>query len=55
MQLISAASGAMQTGWLKQGNSWYYLESSGKMLANTSKKIGNKTYNFNASGVCTNP
>ncbi len=49
------ASGAMQTGWLKQGNSWYYLESSGKMLANTSKKIGNKTYNFNASGVCTNP
>ncbi len=25
------------------------------MLANTSKIIGEKTYKFNSSGVCTNP
>ncbi len=49
------ASGVMQTGWLKSGGKWYYFESSGKMLANTSKKIGSKTYKFNASGVCLNP
>ena len=28
---------------------------SGAMLANTSRKIGSKTYHFNSSGVCTNP
>ena len=48
-------SGAMQTGWKKLDGKWYYFESSGAMLANTSKKIGSKTYKFNASGVCTNP
>jgi len=25
------------------------------MLTSTSRKIGKKTYKFNASGVCTNP
>jgi len=25
------------------------------MLCNTSATIGGKTYNFNSSGVCTNP
>ncbi len=49
------SSGKMQTGWLKDGGKWYYFESSGKMLANTSRKIGSKTYNFNSSGVCLNP
>ncbi|MBQ9227773.1 MAG: C40 family peptidase [Eubacterium sp.] len=47
--------GAMHTGWIKDGGKWYYLNASGAMLANTSQKIGNKTYKFNASGVCTNP
>lgn len=47
--------GDMKTGWLKSGGKWYYFESSGAMLANTSRKMGNKTYKFNASGVCTNP
>ncbi len=49
------SSGAMQTGWLKSGGKWYYFESSGAMLANTSKRIGSKTYKFNSSGACTNP
>ena len=50
-----SSSGAMVTGWVKSGGKWYYMDASGAMLANTSKKIGNKTYKFNASGVCTNP
>jgi glucan-binding YG repeat protein len=45
----------MVTGWQKIGGKWYFFESSGAMLANTSRKIGGKTYKFNASGVCTNP
>ena len=49
------ASGSMKTGWLLYNGKWYYFESSGAMLANTSRKIGNKTYNFDANGVCTNP
>ena len=51
----SNAKGEMQTGWFKDGGKWYYLDSNGAMLINTSKKIGSKTYNFNSSGVCTNP
>lgn len=50
-----ASSGAMQTGWVKDGGKWYYLESSGAMLISTSKKIGSKTYKFDAHGVCLNP
>ncbi|MBP3381803.1 MAG: hypothetical protein J6L00_04060 [Clostridia bacterium] len=41
--------------WVKDGGSWYYCDASGYMVANKSMKIGNKTYHFNASGVCTNP
>ena len=49
------SGGAMATGWQKISNVWYYFDSNGAMLANTSRKIGNKTYNFNSSGACTNP
>ena len=48
-------SGAMKTGWLKSGGKWYYFESSGAMLSNCSRKIGSKTYRFDANGVCQNP
>lgn len=57
-------SGSMVTGWLQDGSSWYFLRQhtnqygtgpEGSMLANTSAYIGNKTYYFNSSGVCTNP
>ena len=41
--------------WVKDAGKWYYLDGNGYMLANTSQKIGNKVYRFNASGVCTNP
>ena len=49
------SSGAMQTGWKKISSKWYWFEGSGKMIASTSRKIGNKTYRFNASGICLNP
>ena len=59
------SSGVMQTGWQKIDGSWYYLKifndgtswsgPTGTMLCNTSATIGGKTYNFNSSGVCTNP
>ena len=59
------SSGVMQTGWQEIDGSWYYLKifndgtswsgPPGTMLCNTSATIGGKTYNFNSSGVCTNP
>ena len=49
------SNGAMKTGWLKLGNKWYFMDNSGKMIASTSRKVGKKTYRFNASGVCLNP
>ena len=48
-------SGAMVTGWLKISDYWYYFDSNGHMLANTSRNINGKTYNFDADGHCTNP
>ncbi len=46
--------GVMQTGWLKDAGNWYYLDG-GVMLANTSKIIDGKTYQFDKDGVCLNP
>ena len=40
----------MQTGWLKQGNQWYYLNSSGAMVTNW-QKTGNTWYYFKSNGV----
>ena len=42
-------------GWKKINKKWYYFGSDGFMLANTSKKIGKKTYKFDKNGVCKNP
>ncbi len=54
------SNGKMQTGWKKlkknsQYNAWYYFLSNGKMVANTTKRIGNKTYRFDKYGRCQNP
>lgn len=50
-------SGSMSySKWIRDSaGKWYYVDSTGYMVANRSVKIGTKTYNFNASGVCTNP
>lgn len=48
------ANGIMQTGWLQEGNVWYYLDpASGSMLSNTSRTIDGVSYSFNQSGALT--
>ena len=34
---------------------WYYFKSNGVYAKNESLVIDNKTYNFNSTGLCTNP
>ena len=48
--------GKLAYGWQQISRKWYYFDKSngGAALVSTSKKIGNKTYKFNAVGVCTN-
>lgn len=43
------------SAWVKDGGNWYYLDANGYMVANKALTISGKKYNFNASGVCTNP
>lgn len=52
--------GAAQTGWLdydgmdddeNKEEGWYYFESSGKMVKNKEKKIGNYYYSFDSDGL----
>ena len=52
---LNANSSMTKSAWVKDGGKWYYLDGNGYMVANKTLKIGNKTYKFNASGVCTNP
>lgn len=62
---IAGPLGGMCTGWIKVGSSWYYLNTAtntpasgrpeGAMLSSGNFVINGKTYNFNSSGVCTNP
>jgi hypothetical protein len=48
------ANSIMQTGWVKDGNAWYYLDpANGSMISNTSRTIDGVSYNFNQSGVLT--
>lgn len=55
---------AMRKGWFKEDSKWYYLRTAantpvggleGSMLSSGAWKIGNKTYIFDAKGVCANP
>ena len=39
----------MMTGWLQQGNTWYYLKASGAMATNWNW-VENKCYYFAESG-----
>ena len=48
------ADGTRYKGWLKEGNTWYYLdEHSGMMYKNGTYDIDGKTYLFNDSGHLT--
>ena len=44
-----------KNAWVKTSGKWYYCDGNGYMVANKMLYIGGKYYNFNASGVCTNP
>ncbi len=49
-------SGSMtKNGWVNTNGKWYYLDGNGYMVTNKTLTIGGVKYNFNASGVCTNP
>ena len=41
----------MQTGWLNDNGTWYYLESSGAMKASQWFQVSGKYYYVNASGA----
>lgn len=51
------SKGAAVTGWKQINSQWYYLDpdNEGVALTSTTKIINGKKYNFDASGVCTNP
>jgi hypothetical protein len=44
------ASGWMQTGWLKDGDAWYYLRDDGQMVESTSYEVDGKRYYFFEGG-----
>ena len=41
----------MQTGWLQDNGSWYYLEASGALKVNQWFEVGGKWYHVDASGA----
>ena len=45
-----APSGALTTGWLKDGGSWYYLSTDSGAMYTGGHWIGWKWYYFNESG-----
>ena len=45
------ANGVMQTGWLQQGSTWYYLKSNGVMASNETLTMNGKTYKFSSTGA----
>ena len=42
-------------GWEKIAGKWYYFDKTGAMVSNATRKIGTRSYQFNASGACVNP
>ena len=45
----------LRTGWLRSDGSWYYLDDNGVMVADATRKIDGKVYEFAKNGVCKNP
>ena len=48
------ASGAMQTGWLKQGGTWYYLAGSGAMKTGWYQVSGKWYYSYSSGALAVN-
>ena len=50
------ADGTLVSGWKRIGGKWYYFDPDVcYMYADGTWEINDKSYSFNASGVCTNP
>ena len=47
---LNSEGSMTKNDWVEDGGKWYYLDGNGYMVTGT-KKIGGKTYTFNASGV----
>ena len=47
----ASKSGTPQTGWLKSGKSWYYLQADGLMARDGTFSVDGKEYLFTASGA----
>ena len=44
------------SNWVSDGGKWYYCDVSGRMVCDVNNyRIDGTGYNFNSSGVCTNP
>ena len=44
------------SNWVSDGGKWYYCDMSGRMVCDVNNyRIDGTGYNFNSSGVCTNP
>ena len=53
---IKAGGKCCQAEWLSLGGKWYFFDINGKMISNRKDVIVNeRLYDFNSSGVCTNP
>ena len=46
-------SGAMQTGWIKNGNKYYYANDNGTLVKDSWKKINGKWYYFDGFSMVT--
>ncbi len=51
---LNSEGSMTKSAWVYDGG-WYYLDGNGYMIFNTYRNIGGKVYNFNYSGLCTNP
>ena len=53
---INAKASLYKNAWWNRNytGNWYWFKSDGKYAKNESIKIGEKTYNFDSTGLCTN-
>ena len=54
-QYVRSDGSIYRKEWLNKDGKWYYFDHVGNMVADTKYLIDGKEYNFNASGICTNP
>ena len=48
---VFSSSGAMRTGWVQSGKTWYYMDPETGVMVTGLLKIGGSLYFFNSSGA----